>query len=68
MGGWDNTFGRHCFGFVASFSARFLVIVATLGVVGVLFCLCWAGHWDEDRMKGVGGGEDEDEEGRKKNK
>jgi len=66
MGGRDSTFGRHGFGFVASFSPRFLVIIATVGAVGVLFCLCWAGHWDEDRTEGTGGGEDGEEEGRKK--
>jgi hypothetical protein len=44
MSGWDNTFGRCCFGFVASFSPRFFVIFATVEVVGMLFCLCWTGH------------------------
>ena len=67
-GRWGNTFGRRCFGFIASFSPRFLVIVATLGAVGVLFCLCWAGHWDEGRTKGVGGGEDGNDEVGEKNK
>ena len=66
VGGWDNTFGRRCFGFVASLSSVFFVIVATVGVVGLFFCLCWAGHLDEDRIREMGGDEDGNKEGRKK--
>lgn len=67
VSGWDNTFSRCCFGFVASFSPRFFVIVATAGVAGMLFCLCWAGHWSKNRTKRMGSGEDRTK-GREKNK
>lgn len=66
VSGWDNTFGRCCFGFVASFFPGFFVIVATVGVDGMLFCLRWAGHGSDNRTKGIGRGEDGNEGGGKK--
>jgi hypothetical protein len=42
--GWDNTFGRGCFGLVVSFLPCFFVIVTKVGIVGIVFGLCWTGH------------------------